>query len=53
MLETLGVEDVDEVLNDLTDDDGNFLGPRLAASAAALQRERDGASGSQAAETYH
>ncbi|WP_100499364.1 hypothetical protein [Geodermatophilus chilensis] len=51
-LEALGVEDVDEVLDDLTDDDGDFIDPRVAASVAAVQRERNGAPGSQAAEAY-
>lgn len=52
MLEALGVEDVDEVLDDMTDEQGNFLDPRVTAAAAAVQREQDGAPGSQAAEAY-
>jgi hypothetical protein len=52
MLEALGVEDVDEVLKEMQDEDGNFVDPRLAAAAVAVQRERDGAPGSQAAEAY-
>jgi hypothetical protein len=51
-LEALGVEDVDEVLADLTDDDGNFIDPRVTAAVAAVQRERNGAPGSQAEEAY-
>jgi hypothetical protein len=51
-LEALGVEDVDEVMDDLTDDRGAFLDPRVTAAAAAVQRERDGAAGSQAQEAY-
>ena len=52
MLTALGVEDIDEVLEDMTDDDGNFLDPRITAQVAAVQRERDGAPGSQAEEAY-
>ena len=52
MLEAIGVEDVDEVLQELTDEDGNFLDPRLRAAQVAVKRERDGADGSQAAEAY-
>jgi hypothetical protein len=51
-LEALGVEDIDEVLDTLTDDNGEFLDPRVAAAAAAIAREQDGAPGSQAAEAY-
>ena len=51
-LEALGVEDVDEVLKDLTDADGKFLDPRVERAAAAVKAERDGAPGSQAAEAY-
>lgn len=52
MLEALGVDDVDEVLKDLQDERGNFKDPRIAAQLAAMQRERDGAPGSQAEEAY-
>lgn len=52
MLEALGVEDVDEVMKELTDERGNFRSPRAMADAAARQREQDGADGSQAAEAY-
>ena len=38
-LEALGVEDADEVLDELTDDQGRFLDPRLEAAAAAVQAE--------------
>ena len=51
-LEALGVEDIDEVLDGLTDDDGQFVDPRITAQVAAVQREQDGAPGSQAAEAY-
>jgi hypothetical protein len=51
-LEALGVDDIDEVLNDMTDDNGQFIDPRVTASVAAVQRERNGAPGSQAAEAY-
>jgi hypothetical protein len=51
-LEALGVEDVDEVLDGLTDERGEFIDPRITAAAAAVQRERDGAPASQAAEAY-
>lgn len=52
MLEALGVEDVDEVLADMQDENGQFIDPRDVAAAAAARRERDGAPGSQAAEAY-
>jgi len=52
MLEALGVEDVDELLKDLVDERGQFQSPRAMADAAARQRERDGAAGSQAEEAY-
>lgn len=51
-LEMLGVEDVDEVLEQMKDERGNFIDPRVTAAAVALQREQDGAPGSQAAEAY-
>lgn len=51
-LEALGVEDVDEVLDELTDDKGRFIDPRVTAAAAVVQREQDGAPGSQAEEAY-
>lgn len=51
-LEALGVEDIDEVLEGMTDASGNFVDPRVNAALAAVQRERNGAPGSQAAEAY-
>ena len=52
MLEALGVEDVDEVLEEMQDDDGNFVDPRVTSALDAIRRERDGAPGSQAEEAY-
>lgn len=52
MLDALGVEDPDEVLDDMTDDNGEFVDPRITAAVAMVQRERDGAPGSQAEEAY-
>jgi hypothetical protein len=52
MLEAIGVEDVDEVIEELTDENGDFRDPRMRATATAVRRERDGADGSQAAEAY-
>lgn len=52
MLEALGVEDVDEILDGMVDERGNFVSPRAVADAAARQREQDGAPGSQAEEAY-
>lgn len=52
MLEALGVEDVDEVLQSMQDENGDFIDPRVTAAVAAVQRERNGAPGSQAVEAY-
>lgn len=52
MLEALGVEDVDEVLEDMQDENGDFVDPRVTSALALMQRERDGAEGSQAEEAY-
>lgn len=38
----LGVEDVDTVLDTLTDDDGNFIPPTQTAGNAAIKKARDG-----------
>jgi hypothetical protein len=46
------VEDIDEVLAELQDERGNFVDPRVRAAVAQVQREQDGADGSQAAEAY-
>lgn len=51
-LEALGVEDIDEVIEEMTDEQGNFIDPRVNAAIAAVQREQNGAPGSQAAEAY-
>lgn len=42
LLQALGVEDVDEVLEDLTDADGNFIDPAVSAGDVAVKRHRDG-----------
>jgi hypothetical protein len=52
LLQALGVEDVDEVLDEMTDANGDFLDPGLQAAAQAVARERNGAPGSQAQEAY-
>lgn len=52
MLEALGVEDVDEVLEAMQDGEGNFIDPRVTSALDAIRRERDGAPGSQAEEAY-
>jgi hypothetical protein len=51
-LEALGVEDIDELIDDMTDERGNFIDPRIVAAANAAQREQDGGAGSQAQEAY-
>lgn len=38
----LDVDDVDELLEDMTDDDGNFIDPEASAGDAAVQRFRRG-----------
>jgi hypothetical protein len=52
LLQALNVDDIDEILDEMTDADGNFLDPALQAAADAVTRERNGAAGSQAAEAY-
>lgn len=42
ILQALGVEQVDEVLEELTDDDGNFLDPDVSAGQAAVDAFRSG-----------
>jgi hypothetical protein len=37
-----GVEDVDEILDQVTDDDGNFVPPKATAGDVAVQRFRNG-----------
>jgi hypothetical protein len=40
LLNALGVKDVDEVLEDLTDDQGTWIDPELTAAQAAVDEER-------------
>jgi hypothetical protein len=42
MLETLGVQDVDEVLADMTDDNGDFINPGVSAGQVAVNAFRAG-----------
>lgn len=42
LLNALGVKDVDEVLDPLTDDEGNFIDPEATAGQAAVDRFRRG-----------
>lgn len=42
LLAALGVRDVDEVIADVTDDDGNFVPPSTSAGDVAVQRFRRG-----------
>lgn len=42
LLNALGVKDVDEVLDKVTDDEGNFIDPEATAGDAAVQRFRRG-----------
>lgn len=42
LLRALKVRDVDEILEDLTDDDGNFIDPAATAGQAAADALRDG-----------
>jgi hypothetical protein len=42
LLNALGVKDVDEVLDKVTDDDGNFIDPEVSAGDTAVQRFRRG-----------
>ncbi|HEY0889361.1 MAG TPA: hypothetical protein VGE38_07110 [Nocardioides sp.] len=42
LLNALGVKDVDEVLDDVTDEEGNWLDPEASAGDAAVQRFRRG-----------
>jgi len=51
-LQALGVDDVDEILDDMTDENGDFLDPAIQQAAQAVAREKNGAPGSQAAEAY-
>lgn len=42
LLNALGVKDVDEVLDEVTDDDGNWVDPQVTAGNEAIRRFRDG-----------
>lgn len=42
LLNALGVKDVDEVLKEVTDDDGNWVDPQVTAGDQAMRRFRDG-----------
>lgn len=42
LLVALGVEDIDDVLDQLTDDEGNFVDPGVTAGAVALRAFRNG-----------
>jgi hypothetical protein len=42
LLQALGVKDIDEVLGDLTDDDGRWLDPLVSAGQAAVDAYRRG-----------
>lgn len=42
LLNALGVKDVDEVLDEVTDDDGNFIDPEMTAGQAAVDGFRRG-----------
>lgn len=42
LLQAIGVDDVDEILDDITDDDGNFVPPAVTVGSAAADRFRAG-----------
>lgn len=42
LLETLGVRDVDTILEQMTDEDGNFVAPQVTAGQVAVDRFRRG-----------
>lgn len=42
LLEALGVDDVDEILEEITDDDGRFIDPAVSAGQAAVDAFRRG-----------
>jgi hypothetical protein len=42
MLQALGVEDVDEIVKEMTDDQGNFRDPELQRTLDAVRRFRQG-----------
>lgn len=48
LLEALGVGDIDEILNELTDDQGNFIDPDVGAGAAAVAAFRQGRDAAEA-----
>lgn len=45
LLNAFGVRDIDEILEKVTDDEGNFLDPRINAGVAELDRFNQGRSG--------
>jgi hypothetical protein len=48
LLRALGVRDVDELLEDMTDDQGNFIDPNVTAGDVAAKAYRDGKDPAQA-----
>ena len=42
LLVALGVDDIDDVLDEITDDDGNFIDPQASAGDRAVDRVRNG-----------
>lgn len=48
LLRALGVRDVDELLEDMTDDQGNFIDPNVTAGDVAAKAFRDGKNPAQA-----
>lgn len=48
MLRALGVRDVDEIIDDMTDDDGNWIDPEASAGDAAVQAFRRGENAAEA-----
>ncbi len=42
LLTVLGVEDVDDLIDQVTDDDGNWIDPEMTAGQAAIDRARRG-----------
>lgn len=52
LLQALNVSDADEILDEMTDENGDFLDPAMQAAAAAVAREKNGVAGSQADAAY-
>jgi hypothetical protein len=42
LLQALGVDDVDEIIDEMLDDDGNFVDPEMTAGQVAADAHRDG-----------